>query len=614
MIMNINSPAAVDPYVRWAQATNFKDYDLQSDFLVSVIAKRKAVIPAPFNQLKFSDGTSPNVNPIYSLSNFASDFFTAKFERKYLDEFAGMVERFELGTAISPDAAKGMIPPLGLSETGRPAKLILGVIDDFIGFGHSCHQGHVERVWSQNELRPQPVADTARWTSCVSMGYGYELTRKSPQTHQPKIPLGAIDYPSIQAAYSHGSHVASLMRGSGADAVKATMFAVHLPRTVLRDTTGGAMSVQVLDGIRYILAHANSKDHIIINVSYGTFAGPHDGTSLLELAMDDLVNAYEGRLQIVFPAGNQYESRCYAKVNLGSDGSKKERLRWKILPDDRTPSFLELWVTPEDAKHLEVEIVSPSGTVNSPKISQGNAWFSCAAPGCTSAVIFPSRNAMSEKSEGVLIALAGTASTTGSGDFSEHGVWQILLHAKQPITVDAYIERDDTFGRPARGRQSYFVDELYEKHFRVPGQKTDSPGDRVIRYGSLNTVVTGNGVVSVGAYTRKEKRTSWYSAAGDTRVSILGKPIIMAPGDQSLVNKGILSAGTFGVSQFRMSGTSVAAPQVAWQMARAMGVSLSGGTIASSMSIKTSAAAGAANQVKSLTAFKDRREIVPKAP
>ena len=38
----------------------------------------------------------------------------------------------------------------------------------------------------------------------------------------------------------------------------------------------------------------------------------HDGKSILERAIDELIELLEGRLNVVLPAGNNYEARCHA--------------------------------------------------------------------------------------------------------------------------------------------------------------------------------------------------------------------------------------------------------------------------------------------------------------
>ena len=52
------------------------------------------------------------------------------------------------------------------------------------------------------------------------------------------------------------------------------------------------------------------------------------------------------------PAGNGYQSRTHANAVLAPRTRQKDHgtaLHWRVLPDDHTQSFLELWL-PEGAQ------------------------------------------------------------------------------------------------------------------------------------------------------------------------------------------------------------------------------------------------------------------------
>jgi Subtilase family len=580
--------AAQDPYFLWAQATDFRDYGgLSNTKFVSVIFEWAT----PKSSIDLPDGTTIAIGRVYQ--DYLPDgsqckYFTAQVPLPHIGEFAKCVDRFELGLAVVPVDDKlndSGVSPLG----GRQKRLIIGVIDDFVGFGHPRFQQRMTRVWSQDDKNPSIGTQSTVWRPSKLMGYGFQAVRPTNKA------LTVDDYPAHQKAYTHGSHVSGLILGDSDFQSEplymqaASIIAVHMPRRVLRDTSGGAMAVQILDGIRYILAHAKIDDQIVINISYGTYAGPHDGTSLLEMAMDQLIYAYGGRLQIVLPSGNQYESRAHANVTLDGMGAKRESLKWKIQPDDRTASFLELWMKPDDAKYISVMLKSPSGKISSLPVKFGGSWqSSCVGAKCSAAIFFPKNNAMSSASAGALIALAATASTDGGAVFAKHGVWEVWLstvpkYSGPSISIEAYIERDDTFTKPVRGRQSYFVDYFYERTGQRPGQPGDGAMARVKRDGSMNTVITGDLTIAVGAYINKESVPSYYSGSGEVRTTGTYKPRISAVGDDSIAMPGVRSIGAFGGAVFRISGTSVAAPQVTRQIALTMASALSSAKVATGL-------------------------------
>jgi len=72
---------------------------------------------------------------------------------------------------------------------------------------------------------------------------------------------------------------------------------VQLPSLTGADSAGGSLSAQVLDGVRYGLDVCTGDARIVINLSCGSFASPHDGSSLIEQAPDEL-------LRLVVPPGD----------------------------------------------------------------------------------------------------------------------------------------------------------------------------------------------------------------------------------------------------------------------------------------------------------------------
>ena len=119
----------------------------------------------------------------------------------------------------------------------------------------------------------------------------------------------------------------------------------------------------------YILSRCASNAKVAVNVSWGTFAGPHDGTSVLEAAMDELIDLEGGRLQIVIPAGNAYQSRTHVNTTLSKNQSIT--LDWRGQPDDLTQNFLEVWI-PAGAQGIEITLTPPG---QASIVDVGNRFF-----------------------------------------------------------------------------------------------------------------------------------------------------------------------------------------------------------------------------------------------
>jgi subtilisin family serine protease len=74
--------------------------------------------------------------------------------------------------------------------------------------------------------------------------------------------------------------------------------------------------------------------------------------------------------------------------------------------------------------------------------------------------------------------------------------------------------------------------------------------------------------IVAGAYVGQNNEVARYSGGGPTRRAARRGPSLLACGDQSPTLHGLLAAGTGAADRVRMNGTSVAAPQVARQVAQ----------------------------------------------
>ncbi|MDQ3270574.1 MAG: hypothetical protein M3Q12_00195, partial [Pseudomonadota bacterium] len=290
-----------------------------------------------------------------------------------------LVLRFELGLPAAEYAdeptghGKGSLPPHSTgtayqaeaqAETLLSGK-VLALIDDSLALSHAnfLQQGKARTAWFWR----QDAKGSGRTAN--ALGYGHELTAADINAAmQANVHNGLVDesavyvalglstlgkkmpknehfFHALDTSVSHGSHVMDLAAGprtllaqvgnlppgfdapptwaaANDDASRAPLIAVQLDYDTVRDTSGGSMNVHVLDGLMYILSRCTDNAKVTVNISFGTLAGPHDGTSLLEAAMDQLLALLGGRLQIVLAAGNSYQMRTHANKTL----SKGERL------------------------------------------------------------------------------------------------------------------------------------------------------------------------------------------------------------------------------------------------------------------------------------------------
>jgi hypothetical protein len=155
----------------------------------------------------------------------------------------------------------------------------------------------------------------------------------------------------------------------------------------------------------------------------------------------------------------------------------------------------------------------------------------------------------------------------------------------EPVRLTARVQRDDTpAGHRAFGRQSWLDHPLgwdWDEDLRgylAPRPASDAPGCPITREGT-HVAYAGAGdarILFVGAARPVpgqpgRMQPAIYSAEGTGHLAQPGEsagPTLVALGDQGIWTSGVLAAGVASGSVARLSGTSMAAPQVARALLR----------------------------------------------
>ena len=632
-----------DPYLAWAEADDFAGYALRHQghgkmkWLPIVIElANEATVP----MLVQASSTKWLQIPKVYLNVAGLRYCSARVKPAFFDHlrrrpaFRQLIARFELGLPVGhhthgiqdpcePTDVDGPPPPLPVAPLHGK---VLGLIDGGLALVNAAflnRQGHtrVQHFWRQDSCYAgpwpsqnqdgdghTPLDPHRAGPTPTELGYGHELDATTiDRAMQQYTPVGGtLDEEALYRHFllwdlarpvNHGTHVMSLAGGSGipqmpsSDAAsRCPLIAVQLDWSNIQDTSGGAMNVSVLDGLMYILARCAPSAEVVVNISWGTLAGPHDGTSILEAAMDQLIDLMGGRLQITVPAGNAYQSRTHANDTL-EPGAGCE-LHWRVQPDDRTQSFLEIWL-PEGAEGVAIEITPPGASAPLPALRQGEAGICTgwekgknAQPMC--GLIYPHWSALGAHGTCALIALAPTFSFDARVATAPAGVWQVRLtnSGPHPVTFDAYIERDDVaLGQRTGARQSYFEDAHYDTSGNL-GSFEDHPDNPtpIRRSGTFNSLSTGQRTVSVGGtrrvfdpafgplshFARYSPRFPDPDAARPQRPGVKKVPDVMQPSDDNSALWGVQGAATLSGSMARLAGTSSSSPQQARELLDAL--------------------------------------------
>ncbi len=220
----------------------------------------------------------------------------------------------------------GISLPQGYTGKG----VVVGIIDDGFDVNHPTFYdstgttSRVVRVWNQKDnkgIKPVPYS------------YGSEYTQKS------EIQQLAC----LSDNGSHGTHVAGIAAGAGGK--KRTYEGVASDaEIVVVEMLNGTRS-EMIDGLSYIFSYAQTVGKpVVVNLSWGSQSGPHDGTSPFDIMVDNLVGS--GRI-LVGSAGNDgdiklHASRCFA--------SASDTMRTIVGVTTLKKTVAEAWM--EQGKHL----------------------------------------------------------------------------------------------------------------------------------------------------------------------------------------------------------------------------------------------------------------------
>ena len=529
-----------------------------------------------------------------------------------------LIERFEIGFAAEtppgPQGALQRASTVVAEHPSGPVRVVVGVIDDGLAFANrrfctvdSARQRHTRllSLWDQGAA---PHASAGAWGSGrvhsrADLDSYFFAAGRGPAFEEEQV-YQCAGYKEVRHRVTHGTHVMDL--ACGADALQgaepaAHIVAVQLPPEAVADTSCASMTPFLLDAMHHVLAQADAATAadgrlcpVVINLSMGNIAGPHQGSSILESAVDELIalrrralgegksdaEADASAMQVVLPEGNSLQSRTHAWAAMAP--ATEFALDWVLRPDDGTSSFLELWLHPLPAipgglNHVVFEVsLQPPGDLPARTLRLDTT---SANPSVVSALSDSAGRTLATlglhalPANGSLpMALLTVAPSAcyGPWDYrAPSGCWRVMVrNLGQPAECNAYVQRDDVaFGRRGHGRQGVLEDGRYLRYdSRGAPELLDNENSFVRRAGTLNGLASGNLVRVVGGLQRQVDGTLEaaleYSSVDipDRNLRKQLKRRLAVTEDSPLLH-GVLAAGSRSGGLVALSGTSMAAPQ-----------------------------------------------------
>lgn len=236
-----------------------------------------------------------------------ADFHTIQIQKGKLGRLAAVsgLQKMFLGQPVTPSdqqAVEHVNAHLvhqgaeGLPRAYSGENVVLGVIDSGIDFQHEDFRdpddpskSRIAYIWDQKMER-------GKGKTPEKFQYGREWTKTDIEAELKSSPAQLVSHLDTHQVWGgHGTHVMGVAGGNkglapGADLI---MVASNL-------STG-----DIIDGVRYIMDKAEEMGQpCVINMSFGGVLNPHDGTDVLSVILDNMLEGTQGFV-ICAAAGNE---------------------------------------------------------------------------------------------------------------------------------------------------------------------------------------------------------------------------------------------------------------------------------------------------------------------
>ena len=262
---------------------------------------------------------------------------------EYVEVDARIAKR--LDNATTESKVKLVQAGTGVKQKCLGDGVVVGIIDEGFDYTHPTFYDttgtrlRILRAWEQDDTTgPKPEG----------FKYGTEY-----------VGSAALLSKKTSGTRSHGSHVAGIAAGSGYLVPDARYRGVA-PDADLIFVDYMEVSSVITDGINYVFQQAAKLGKpAVANLSLGSHIGPHDGTSLMDQAIDNLVG--QGRI-VAGAAGNEGATPLHLSYNFNND-TIRTFVAFEIKNPLSNTGKIDQWGSPNTDFSMAMSISDSNGTL-----------------------------------------------------------------------------------------------------------------------------------------------------------------------------------------------------------------------------------------------------------
>jgi minor extracellular serine protease Vpr len=336
---------------------------------VAGFAARGSALEQRYNCIVYTDNGRSLRDSGIVLNSVLPKFATAWATLEQIEKMAGMgivryVEAPQEDHLTNDIAVAGSGATLlhggKLNNTVYKGKgVIVAIFDTGIDWDHPDFRdpvdptkSHILRIWDQT------LTATGGEAPPAGFSYGVEYTQAQINDELDGSPANFVREKDING---HGTHVAGTAAGNGM-ALASRKYTGLAPEADIIFIKGGNNSFpqsNTVDAITYLKALSVSLGRpIVLNMSIGGLSGPHDGTAVHELAVDDFTTSGPGRV-VVISAGNDNGSLKHTRFTAPAGGSVNTTI---VSPNTTTASdVFQFSAYASTTTDITVTVTAPGG-------------------------------------------------------------------------------------------------------------------------------------------------------------------------------------------------------------------------------------------------------------